>query len=153
LSTEEATQNGTAPPADPLLPIILQLEEQLAPVAAQRAQLEAELSGLKRQEDRIKGAITALRSSAPRGARPAPPPKPQPRGKHDWSPSQQTLDAVYGAIAAADEPLTIAAISDRSGTSKGTTQKAIDELRKVEKVRQCGVASQPGAPRLYGPMP
>jgi hypothetical protein len=150
LSTEEATHNGAAP-ADPLAPIIEQLQEQLAPIAAERGQLEAALADAMRREERIKGAISALRSGAPRR-----PPAPKPATATEakvWQPKQETVDRVYAAFAEAGEPMTIAQVHARTGGSTDTIRKSIDVLRRQEKLRLCGTAASQGSPRLFGVMP
>jgi Bacterial regulatory proteins, gntR family len=137
---------------DPLARIIGELEDQLAPISAERAQLEAQIGDLIKREERIKAGITALRQGAPR--RPSPP-----RGTvgsssgNVWTPSQKVLDDVYAVVARAGEPLTVKQIGEQSDTSPETVRKAIDYLRADQKIRLAGTAMTKGAPKLYAVMP
>jgi seryl-tRNA synthetase len=151
-STEQVARNGTVPgpSSDPLGDVIGQLEEKLAPLAAERTQLEAQVAELLRQEERIKAGISALRGSAPRSPRPA---VKGGRDSHDWWPSEKTRDEIYAAIAAADAPLTVAQITERVAVSSSTVKKALDLLRSEQKIRLAGTAPSQGAPKIYGVMP
>lgn len=144
-----AATNGTVPASsDPLAAIIAELEDLLAPLTAERQQLEARLKDLDTQSLKIREGIAALSTSA----RQPPPPKPKAgRNKHDWSPSQKTLDDIYAALVNSEEPLAVTAISDLVKTSRGTVTKAIEELRRRELVRFVGNGGRGGA-NLFAPM-
>lgn len=142
MSTHEiATPNG-APPVDPLDRLASELEEQLAPLASRREQLEAELRDLSSRELRISEALIALRGKATHRGRPANPKK---KDSHDWVPSQVTLDDVYATLAKATDPLTYRDIHEATGHSRASVQKAVDELRKQARVRFVGQGGQGGA--------
>jgi hypothetical protein len=151
MSTEEAVSRNGSAAVDPLAGIVAQLERELAPISARKAQLEAEIGDLLKQESRIKAGISALRSSAPRSA-PARAGTKAARDSHDWVPSQKTLDDIYAVIATAEEPLTINQITERVDVSAATVKKATTALRSEQKIRICGTAPSPGAPKTYGPM-
>jgi HTH domain len=147
LSTEASeTRNGS--PVDPLAGIIEQLEVELAPISARKAQLEAEIGDLIKQEQRIKAGITALKTGAPR--RPSAPASA--RDSHAWVPAQKTQDDIYAVLATSGEPLTISQISEKASVSSTTVKKAIEHLRSEQRIRLCGAAPTPGAPKLYGTM-
>lgn len=141
-----ALSNGTAH-ADPLAPVIEQLQEQLAPLSARRSQLEAELSEIGIQEQRIKDGLVALRLRPARA-----PQKPGGSSKNQWTPSQKTQDDVYAALAKMTEPASTTQISEMCGVSRGTVEKAVHELRKKDRVRYCGQGGR-GNANLYSVMP
>jgi predicted nuclease with TOPRIM domain len=146
--------NGTAPPpVDALAGIIEQLEEQLAPIAAERSQLEAQVAELLKREHRIKAGITALRTGAPKAPSPTTTKRTDARNKHDWQPSQKVIDDVYAVFATSEEPLTLSKASDLAHNSRGTVAKAIDVLRSEERLRLIGTASSQGSPKLYTVLP
>ena len=157
MGTHDATQNGngTLPLVsasdDPLAPYIQGLEQELAPLAARKAQLESELAEVLKSEARIKAGITALKSGAPKKTAAK---TTAPGGSHDWVPAQATLDDVYAIFARAGEPITVRqAVDKAAGAHSSTTiKKAIDALRSEERLRLCGNASTPGSPKLYGVM-
>jgi response regulator of citrate/malate metabolism len=140
-----AATNGTSPAvSDPLAAIVAELEELLAPLTAERQQLEARLRDLDTQSTKIREAIAALSTSA--RVLPTPPKKAtDKRNKHDWVPSQKTLDDVYATLVRSEEPLTVTILADSVKTSRGTAAKAIEELRKQEKVRFVGNGGRGGA--------
>jgi hypothetical protein len=148
VSGTQTQVNGAVSTVDPLAPIIEQLEEQLAPISARKAQLESEIGDLIKQENRIKGGISALRSGTPRKQAPSS----GNRDSHAWTPSQKTLDDIYAVLATADDPLTIAQVCEQVDVSSSTVKKAIDALRSDQKIRLCGTAPLKGAPKTYGPM-
>jgi hypothetical protein len=152
LSTHDITANGNgvvAANADPLAPIIAELETQLAPLAARRSQLESEIADLLSQERRIKAGITALSAGPAKAKKPTPGKK----DTHDWTPSQKTLDDVYAVLVKAPDGLTLAQLDEALDVSRATISKAVDTLRQQERVRLMGRAASPGAPKLFGVMP
>ena len=143
MSTHDVSVNGAA--VDPLARIVEELQEALAPLTAQRAQLEAQLSDLAVQELRIKDALVALRVKPPRSTQ-------DKRSKHAWTPSAKTIDDVYAALAKRDEPATTTQIAELMSVSRGTVDKALTELRRAERVRLCGTAGR-GQAKLFAVMP
>jgi predicted HTH transcriptional regulator len=126
--------------------VIEQLQDSLAPLTARRAQLEAELDGVAVQEQRIKDALIALRVKPARS--PA-----KPGGKTNaWTPSVKTQDDVYAALARLPEPSSTTQIAELIGVSRGTVEKALQELRKKERVRFVGQGGR-GNANLYAVMP
>jgi hypothetical protein len=159
LSTSDSTVangngNGVHQPQllneDPIERIIGELEEQLAPLASRRAQLEAETAEILRAEDRIRAGITALRTGAPKTKAKAGRP-PAPAGR-TGRPAQKTIDDIYAIIATAEEPVTIRDITEHGtvNVSRATIEKVIAILRSDERIR---IAGQQGVARLYAPMP
>lgn len=143
----QATTNGTAG-AEALAHIVEELEAQAAPLTARRHQIQAELKDLEDREMRIREAITVLRGPVRRTL----PPVGGKRSKHDWKPSQKVLDDTYAAILAAGEAITLTEISNVTHSSRGTAQKAIEELRRQERIRFIGHAGRGNAAR-YAVMP
>jgi response regulator of citrate/malate metabolism len=147
-----AATNGTVPASsDPLATIVAELEDLLAPLTAERQQLEARLKDLDTQSLKIREAIAALSTSARQPPQPKPKAKAKGRNSHDWIPSQKTLDDVYAVLTQSGEPMAVTAISDRAKTSRATATKAIEELRRRELVRFVGNGGRGGA-NLFAPM-
>jgi predicted HTH transcriptional regulator len=148
-----AATNGTVPAgSDPLAAIVAELEDLLAPLTAEREQLEARLKDLDTQTLKIKEGIAAL-STTPRGTPPRgkPAARPDKRNSHDWIPSQKTLDDIYATLARSEEPMAVTAIAETVKTSRGTVSKGIEELRRRELVRFVGNGGRGGA-NLFAPM-
>lgn len=157
MSTHD-TANGSLAAAesettDPLGAIVAELEDLLAPLTAERQQLEARLKDVDLRAVRIKEGIAALSPPAKRH----PPQSPNAgkpkvgRSSHDWVPSTKTLDDIYAILVRSKEPMGVTAISNITKTSRGTVTKAIEELRRQERVRFAGNGGT-GNANLYAPM-
>lgn len=144
MASNGAATAAAPPTSDPLQSYIDGLEGELAPLTARRAQLQAEINEIAGQEQRIKDALAALRPQR-RVATGKP-------SKNQWTPSTKTQDDVYAALAKLGKPSPVSALVEPTGISRGTVEKALQELRKADRVRFCGQGGQ-GNANLYDVMP
>jgi CRP-like cAMP-binding protein len=119
------------------------------------AELQAALTKVVSQEQRIVNALRALDAQKPREPEP---PRRRLReagantGK-TWMPSEEKIQKVYVALkTAGPEPVGAAQLSQLTGFARETVNRAMRALREREQVRLVGVAGQ-GNANMYTLMP
>jgi CRP-like cAMP-binding protein len=150
--------NGAAPDSaalDPLAHIRAELEDALAPLREREAKLQAELTEVVSQEQRIVNALVALGAQKPKASE-SPRRRLREAGANtgqNWMPSEEKIQKVYLALKrAGPEPVSTAQLSQVSGFSRETVNRAMRALREREQVRLVGVAGQ-GNAHMYALMP
>lgn len=132
---------------------VRELREFLAPLSAEREQLEARVLELDREQRRIESAIRALESE------PRPPVEPvverkRVTGRRNWAmtsrPAEKTLARVFQCVATSDEPVSASDVKAKVNVSLDTITRAFAALREDEKIR---LAGRRGQAHVYAVMP
>jgi hypothetical protein len=145
--------NGVAPEGaalDPLARIRDELEDTLRPLRERKAELQAALTEVAGQEQRIVNALLALGGQKPGESEPRRQPG-ENTGKN-WMPSKEKIEKVYLGLKAAAEPVGARRLGEITGFSPETCNRALRALREQERARLVGVTGQGGA-RTYALMP
>jgi hypothetical protein len=151
--------NGAAPEGaalDPLVRIRDELEDTLRPLRERKAELQVALTELAGQEQRIVNALLALGGRKPGESEPVRRRTREEAGENtgrNWMPSAEKIEKVYLALKAAEpDPVSTRRLTEITGFSSETCNRAVRALREQERARLVGVAGQ-GNARMYGLMP
>lgn len=144
--------NGAAAP-DPFAHLRDELEDALRPLRERRTELQAALQEVAGQEQRLVNALAALggQRSEPVRRRRTHEQVGTNTGKN-WMPSREKIERVYLAVKAAAEPVGTRELSEASGYSRETCNRALRALRDEQRVRLVGVAGQ-GSAHVFALMP
>jgi hypothetical protein len=130
---------------------VRELQEFLAPLSARRAQLEAEIVQIDREQRRIQKAVQALSGDDTRSKHAKPGTRTAAvHGRRDWSktakPRAENIEMVYNALQAADHPLSVAElhVATNAAVSTETITRAVAWLREQERIRIAGRVSTHG---------